>query len=399
MKFTLPEKNYKILWGMIGIGAVALAVGFIVARDRAWLTLLTTGYFILCISLIGFLFASIQFIAGAKWSVVLRRIPETFGAPLIAGAVLLAIVALGAAFHLNHVYEWADPNIVAHDEILQHKKGYLNIPFFLGRLLVYFGAWFYLIHLIRSTSVAQDSAKDAATKSKLVKYAAIYTLVFAYSFMLGSIDLVMSLQPHWFTTMFPVYCFANGWFGALASMIIILVTIQKHGALKDVNQEHLHDLGKWQFMSVVFWAYIGFSMHMLTWYANMPEETYLLELRLQGVWKIFTIGLWLLHFVIPFFILLSRDIKREGKRLVRVAWYILFVSFLDIVWVVYGSALGHADGASKVNSWPVGPLEIGAFFGAVGVFGILFFKAFAKQNEAPTGDVDYETSKHFHQTF
>lgn len=399
MKFSLPEKNYKILWGMVGVGVISLAAGFLLSPSRAWLGLLSTGYFILCISLIGFLFATIQFIAGAKWSVVLRRIPETFIAPLIVGAVLLGIVALGAALHLNHVYEWADPAIVARDEILQHKKGYLNIPFFLVRLVVYFAAWFYLGHLIRKTSAAQDSAKDAATKSKLVKYSAIYTLVFAYSFMLGSIDLVMSLQPHWFTTMFPVYCFANGWFGALAAMIILLITIQKHGGLKDVNEEHLHDLGKWQFMSVVFWAYIGFSMHMLTWYANMPEETYLLELRLQGVWKIFTVSLWLLHFVIPFFILLSRDLKRTPARLIRVAWYILFISFVDIIWVVYGSALGHADGASKVNSFPVGPMEIGAFFGAVGVFGILFFKSFAKGNEAPTGDVDYETSRHFHQTF
>jgi len=325
--------------------------------------------------------------------------PENFAAPLLVAAAIIGVVAIGAALHLNHVYEWADAKIVANDEILQQKKGYLNIPFFLVRLVVYFGAWYYLGHLIRKTSATQDTTKDAATKSKLVKYSAIYTLVFAYSFMLGSIDLVMSLQPHWFTTMFPVYCFANGWFGTLASIIIALVTIQNNGGLKDVNEEHLHDLGKWQFMSVVFWAYIGFSMHMLTWYANMPEETYLLELRLKGVWKAFTVLLWLLHFVIPFFILLSRDIKRAPKRIVRVAWYVLFVSFIDIIWMVYGSALGHAGAESKVNSWPVGPMEIGAFFGAVGIFGIVFFKAFAKGNEAPTGDVDYETSRHFHQTF
>lgn len=399
MKFVLPDKNYKILWGMVGVGVISLALGFVISTERAWLALLSTGYFILCISLIGLLFAAIQFIAGAKWSVVLRRIPENFAAPLGVAALLIGIVGIGAALHWNHVYEWADKKIVDADEILKQKAGYLNIPFFIGRMVFFFAVWFYMGYLIRKTSAAQDTAKDAATKYKLVKYSAIYTLVFAYSFMLASIDFVMSLQPHWFTTMFPVYCFANGWFGTLASIIIILVTVQKHGGLKDVNEEHLHDLGKWQFMSVVFWAYIGFSMHMLTWYANMPEETYLLELRLQGVWKIFTVLLWMLHFVIPFFILLSRDLKRSPKRLVRVAWYILFVSFVDIIWVVYGSALGHANGSSKVNTFPVGPLEIGAFFGAVGIFGLLFFKAFSKGNEAPTGDIDYETSRHFHQTF
>ncbi|MFZ5630812.1 MAG: hypothetical protein ACOY5B_16885 [Spirochaetota bacterium] len=399
MKFALPEKNYKILWGMAGIGVISLAAGFILAADRAWLTLLSTGYFVLSISLIGLLFAAIQFIAGAKWSVVLRRIPETLVTPLYVAAAIVAVVAVGGALHLNHVYEWADPKIVAADELLQHKSGYLNMPFFLVRLVIYFAAWFLLSSLIRKTSAAQDTAKDAATKARLVKFSAIYTLLFAYSWLMASIDFVMSLQPHWFTTMFPVYTFANGWFGTIAAMIIILVTVQKHGGLKDVNEEHLHDLGKWQFMSVVFWAYIGFSMHMLTWYANMPEETYLLELRLKGVWKLFTVLLWLLHFLIPFFILLSRDIKRTPGRLVKVAWYVLFVSFVDIIWVVHGSALGHAGAENKVNSFPVGPLEIGAFLGAVGVFGIIFFKSFAKVNEAPTGDVDYEESRHFHQTF
>ncbi|MBN8222993.1 MAG: hypothetical protein J0L53_18915 [Spirochaetes bacterium] len=399
MKFVLPDKNYKILWGMVGVGVISLAAGFVISTDRAWLALLSTGYFILCISLIGLLFAAIQFIAGAKWSVVLRRIPENFIAPLGVAILLIAIVGIAGALHLNHVYEWMDPKIVAHDEILQQKKGYLNVPFFIARLVFYFGIWFLFGHLIRKTSAAQDNAKDAATKLKLVKLSAGYTLFFAYSFMLASIDFVMSLQPHWFTTMFPVYCFANGWFGTLAAIIIILVIVQNNGGLKDVNEEHMHDLGKWQFMSTVFWAYIGFSMHMLTWYANMPEETYLLELRLQGIWKIFTVTLWILHFLIPFFILLSRDVKRTPKRLAKVAWYILFVSFVDIIWVVYGSALGHANGPSKVNTFPVGPLEIGAFLGAVGIFGILFFKAFAKGNEAPTGDIDYETSRHFHQTF
>ncbi|MCX7632956.1 MAG: hypothetical protein N2Z22_06465 [Turneriella sp.] len=397
MRFVLPDKYYNILWGMVAAGVLALGAGFFLATDRAWLTLLATGYFVLSIALIGVLFAAIQFVAGAKWSVVLRRVPETFAAVLPLAAVLIGIVALGAAFHLNHVYEWADAKIVAADEVLQHKKGYLNIPFFLARLVIYFSAWIFLAWLIRKTSLEQDENRDAATKSRLVKYSAIFTVVYAYSWLFSSVDIVMSLQPHWFTTMFPVYTFANGWFGTIAAITILVVTIKRNGGLKDVNEEHLHDLGKWQFMSVVFWAYIAYSMHMLTWYANLPEETYLLELRLKGIWKFFTIALWLLHFVVPFFILLSRDIKRDQNRLVKVAWAVLFVAFLDIVWLVHGSALGHTGNEHLVNSFPVGPMEIGAFFGAVGTGGIIFFRAFAEYNEAPVGDVDYETSRHFHQ--
>lgn len=399
MKFVLPEKNYKILWGMLGIGVLSIVAGFVLSSDRTWLALLATGFFVLSVSLVGLLFATIQFISGAKWSIVLRRIPETLIVPLGIAALLIGVVVLGGLFHLNHVYEWFDDAFVAKDEILQQKKGYLNKYFYLVRLVIYFGVWFAMGYAIRKNSVKQDETKDAATKLKLVKLSAAYTLIFAYSFLLASIDIVMSLQPHWFTTMFPVYTFANGWFGAITAVIIILVVIQKNGGLKDVNAEHLHDLGKWLLMSVIFWAYIAFSMHMLTWYANMPEETYLLEVRLKGNWKIFTIALWMLHFVVPFFILLSRDIKREGSRIVKVAWYSLFVTFLDIIWLVYGSVLGHEGAHAKVNDIPVGPLEIGLFLGAVGACGIIFFKAFAKVNEAPKGDIDYETSRHFHQSF
>ncbi|HRP70742.1 MAG TPA: hypothetical protein PLY93_14550, partial [Turneriella sp.] len=296
-------------------------------------------------------------------------------------------------------YEWFDDAIVAKDEILQQKKTYLNKYFFIVRLIIYFTVWAYMGYAIRKNSNLQDEKKDAAIKLKLTKLSAAYTLIFAYSFLVATIDIVMSLQPHWFTTMFPVYTFANGWFGAIAAIIIILVTVQKNNALKDVSTEHLHDLGKWLLMSVVFWAYIAFSMHMLTWYANMPEETYFLEVRLQGNWKYFTVALWMLHFVIPFLILLSRDIKREGKRIVKVAWYSLFVTFLDIVWIVNGSVLGHEGGHTKVDDLPVSLVDLGLFIGVIGLGGIMFFKAFAKVNEAPTGDIDYETSRHFHQTF
>ncbi len=399
MKFALPEKYYKILWGMVGIGVIAFAVGFILDANRTWLALLSTGYFVLSIALVGFAFATIQFISGAKWWIVLRRIPETFAAPLWIAGVLITIVAVAAAFHFNHIYEWVDHNIVANDKILQQKTGYLNMPFFLVRLVFYFAVWIILAKLIRKTSNAQDVAKDKETKTKLIKYSAIYTIFFGYSFMLSSIDFLMSLQPHWYTTMFPVYMFANGWFGAIAAMIIILVLVQKQGGLKDVNTEHLHDLGKWLLMATVFWAYIAYCMHMLAWYANLPEETYLLELRLKGIWKLYTIILWTLHFVIPFLILLSSDIKRRPARLSKVAWFCLFVTFMDIIWVVYGSALAHKGQENLVNSFPVGPLEIGAFFGAVGAFGIVFFKSFAKVNEAPTGDIHYEESRHFHQTY
>lgn len=378
---------------MIGIGVITLAVGFMVDSHRAWFAFLGFTFFLLSLTLAGTFFAAIQYISGAKWSVVLRRIPETTVAVLPVIGVLLLIVVAGTVFHLNHMYHWADKAAVMQDTILQKKAGYLNTPFWAIRIIIYIIAWFILGNQIRKMSVAQDASKNAETRKTLVKWSAAYVLTFAYTFTLASIDLVMSLEPHWFTTMFPVYAFSNAAYAGVAGMIIILVTIQGNGGLKDVTDEHMHDMGKFLFMFTVFWAYIAFSQHMLTWYANLPEETIYLEKRLKGIWGVFTVLLWIFHFVVPFFILLSRDIKRNGKRLVKVAWLILFMGFADVVWMVHG-------GMDKpMESFPLGWMEVGLFIGAIGLFGYVFFKAYAKSGMAPVGDPNYAESTHFHQTF
>lgn len=390
-KFKVPSKLNTILLGLSAIGIASLAIGFVVDPSRAWAGLLVLAFYLMIIALSGGFFTSYQFLAGAKWSVVLRRVPETMVALLPVAAIFVA----GVLFGIHELYEWSHEDVVANDHILQKKAGYLNTPFFIARIVFYFAVWYALGSAIRKVSLKQDETKDPKTRSTLTALSAGYMLCFAYFLSLAAIDLIMSLEPHWQTTMFPVYAFAGLAFTGFGTLIILTTTIQKHGGLVNMNEEHYHDLGKFLFGFTVFWAYIAFSQHMLTWYANWAEETIYLERRLtaENGWNIFTGLLWFGHFLVPFLILLSSKIKRTPEKLVRVAWFAVFMGFVDVVWMVYGGIQHH-----NVHGAPFSWMEVGIFLGAVGITGYVVLNAYSKVNPEPVGDPYYEDSLHFHQS-
>lgn len=386
--FSVPKKINSILLGFTAIGIIALGVGFMVDSHRAWAGLLVLMFFLISLSLSGGFFSSLQFIAGAKWSVVIQRIPMSF----VYGLIPVLVLAVALFFGIHDLYHWSHPEEVAKDHILQQKAGYLNIPFFTVRVFAYIIIWLIMGYIMRQISIKQDESKDPKKRTTLVRWSAGYLVAFSYTFMLASIDLLMSLEPHWYTTMFVIYTFANMAYLGVAAMIIMLHIIKANGGLKDVTDDHIHDMGKYQFMFTVFWAYIAFSQFMLMWYANMPEETIYLEHRIrpESGWATFTTVHWIFHFAVPFFILLSRDIKRNSGKLVKVAAFILFMGFVDIVWMVYGGI--------HIHGFPFSWMEAGIFLGGVGLFGYIAFNAFSKANEIPVGDPYLEESKHFHQT-
>lgn len=387
-KFKVPGSLNKFFIGCIIIGAVSLILGFIVDAPRAWAGFLAVTYYMVTIALFGGFFTAMHFLSGSKWSVVLRRVSESMFYVLLVGAVFAAIiVALG----MPHLYEWSHPDFMANDHILQKKSGYLNKPFFMLRVVIYFVAWFYLASLLRKLSLKQDQTKDKNSRGLLIAVSAVFMLVFVYLLEFFSIDMVMSLEPHWQTTMFPVYCFAGLASSGFASLILLSSTIKKNGGLKSANSEHFHDLGKFQFAFIGFWAYISFSQHMLTWYANLPEETIYLERRIHGIWGWYTAFLWISHFIIPFIILLSSKIKRNHNQLSKVAWWIAFVGFVDVVWMVYGGL------QKEIHGFPFQWMEAGLFFGAVGIIGYIVLSAYSKVNPEPIGDPFYQESVEFHQ--
>ncbi|MDH4199007.1 MAG: hypothetical protein OEV66_01375 [Spirochaetia bacterium] len=388
-KFKVPAKMNNFFLGLIGIGLTTLIVGFIVDPARAWAGMLVLGFYLMTIGLFGGFFTSMHFISGSKWSVVLRRVSESMFYVLIAAAVFLGIVVI---FGMHHLYEWSHEEVMANDQILQKKAAYLNRPFFIARVIVYFVSWFAMGTMLRKYSLKQDGNTDKPSRGVLSAISAGWMIIFVYFLELCSIDLIMSLEPHWSTTMFPMYTFAGLVCSGFGVLIILTATIQKHGGLKSMTPEHFHDLGKFQFAFVGFWAYIAFCQHMLTWYANLPEETVYLERRLHGIWGGYTAFLWVGHFIIPFLILLSSKIKRNPNQLAKVSWWIVFMGFVDVVWLVYGG-IQHEN----IHGYPFKWMEMGLFLGAIGIIGYSVLNAYAKVHPEPTGDPFYQESVHFHQ--
>ncbi|MES0488771.1 MAG: hypothetical protein ABUK01_02190 [Leptospirales bacterium] len=389
-KFKVPSKTKNILLACIGIGVISLVAGFLVDPARAWSGLLVIGWYVLTIALFGGFFTALQFIGGAKWSVVVRRVTESM--VWIVPVALLLII--GVFFGLDHIYEWADIEWLKAQHFQEGKETFFNKNFFMARLLGYFVIWTLVGFWMRSVSLKQDTTKDPATRTKLTKISTGYMLFFAYSIALTAIDLIMSVEPHWYTTMFPIYCFAGLAYTGFGALILITSHVKANGGLTGMTKEHFHDLGKYQFVFTVFWGYIAFSQHMLTWYANLPEETIYLEHRLSGAWGYFTIFLWLGHFVIPLFILLSSKLKRTPHKLARVAWLTTFMGFVDVVWMVYAGDLQR----HHFHDFPFKWMELGLYIGAVGIIGFVVLTAYSKVVPEPIGDPYYEDSLNFHQT-
>ena len=383
--FALPGGLRTLFTVFAVIGIAAFAGGLAVDAKRAWFTFLHNHFYFLSLALGGAFFASVQFLTGAMWSAPVRRLAESFTAYLPVGVVTFAVLYFG----MHHLYVWTHADHVVNDPILQGKSGYLNISFFMIRNLVALGLmWFFAKKLI-GNSIAQDSTKDYALTLRNRGLAPGFLLIFAIGFTMASFDQLMSLDPHWFSTMFGVYCFAGLFYSVLALLGVLTVWMKRSGALAGiVNENHLHDLGKFMFAFTVFWAYIGFSQFMLIWYANLPEETGYMMDRLHGGWFWVSVFLLVGKFMIPFFLLLPRDAKRSESMLVGVGLFMLVAQWIDILWLSQPELF--RDGPR------VGWIEIGTALGFLGVFGLMVARFLGSNTIVAIGDPRLAESVHHH---
>ena len=323
-----------------GIGGVALVLALVLGGGpfgREFLIAYLVAFmYSLAIGLGLLWFVTIQHLTNAKWSVVVRRVAEIIAANMSVLAVLSLFLIVPALMGNSTLYAWVDPAKVAADRVLKHKAGYLNIPFFAIRCVVYFGFWWLLSRHFLKRSVEQDTSGKAEINTKLQTLAAPSMIAFALTLTFATIDFVMSLDPGFFSTIFGVYYFGGAVACAYSFLALSLMWLQGKGRLlNSVNREHYHDLGKMMFaFGVVFWSYIAFSQFMLIWYGDVPEETHWFHDRFQGDWKIVSGALLACHFVIPFFGLLSRYVKRNRKTLAFWAFWILVIEYVDLYWLV-----------------------------------------------------------------
>ena len=373
---------------LMGLGALTFALTLLKNQDRAWHAYLTAYYYFFLLSIGGLFFTSIQHIARAGWSVNIRRFCESFTAylPVAAGGALLLL------FAGHHLYEWMDKAKVAEDELLMHKSGYLNLPFFLIRMVVFFSLWFLFRKKLVGLSLEQDKTGEDNLSERSVGWSIGFLMTFAISFSLFAVDLIMSLQPHWFSTIFGVYCFAGLFQSTMAAMILLILHCRKQGVLNGlVDENHLHDLGKYMFAFTVFWAYIAYSQYMLIWYANLPEETVFYIPRVTGAWMYSSAALLLFKFIVPFLVLLSRRAKRSPAVLSTVAVLILVMQYVDLHWLIYP----NLDSENVLLGLP----ELGTFLGFGGAFLYTTFTFLSKHAIVPVKDPRAHESLHHHVVY
>jgi hypothetical protein len=323
------------------LGAVACAILGAANPKQFFFSWLVSFLFFLSLALGGLFFVLIMYAAQGGWGIVLRRIGET----IFSTIPVMAALFVPLLFGLHDLYEWSHADAADHDALLAWKAPYLNVPFFLIRAALFFGIWSFIAILYYRGSRSQDATGDHKVSARLRKFAGPAIIVLALTQTFASIDWIMSLTPHWYSTMFGVYFFAGSWVGFIALLSVVVPAMRGAGLLDTViSPEHLHDIGKFLFAFTAFWAYIAFSQFFLMWYGNMPEETIFYKARMEGSWLTVSLILLFGHFFAPFFYLMGRSVKRNGATLAVGGAWILAMHFLDLYWQVMPTL--HPEGFS-----------------------------------------------------
>jgi hypothetical protein len=386
---------------LIVVGLAAFFIGLLTSHghtgQRLWANLLVNGFFFFGISLASLFFLALQYVSEMSWGVTTQRIFQAMMSFMPFSAVALLLVFLGGTMHWNHIYHWmaegvTDPSSEHYDAIIAGKSGYLNQAFFWGRTIVYFLVWMYFANWFRKKSIEEDQltiAKGEATPmyKKAIIMGVLFISFFAYTSSSAAWDWLMSIDVHWFSTMFGWYAFSGMWISSIIFSLLLVLYLKSQGYLKEVNDSHIHDLGKWMFAISMLWSYLWFSQFMLIWYSNIPEEvTYYLE-RFHD-YKFLYIGTFLTNFILPFFVIMSRDAKRNPVFLVPVALIIFFTHWLDVlIMVLPGTMHDHGQ---------LGAIEIGMFLIFLGFFIMVTLRSLTKAALMPKNHPMYDESKHLH---
>jgi len=309
------------------------------------------------ISLVGVFFIAFNYVAWAGWSAIIKRIPESFGNFLpFTFAVMLITFIFGHhdLFHWTH-HDLYDPQSEHYDKVLDGKKGYLNIPFYIARMVIFFGLWFFLFRILRKYSLSEDQIGGKDFYNKSINISAVFLLSFGVGTSMGAWDWVMSIDPHWYSTLFGWYNFASYFVAGLATITLTILLLKDKGYLTNVTSNHLHDLGKFMFAFSVFWTYLWTSQFLLIFYANIPEEIIYFRERMYGYDGHYA-GLFFfnifINFLFPFLVLMTRDAKRQPIFLKIVCIAIIVGHWLDFYLMIM-------PGVTKGTSG-FGFMEIGA---------------------------------------
>ncbi len=416
--FTFDGNRKKFLYGMMAVGVVCLILTFLTDHTpghmRFWSNFLHNSAYFTGISFISLFFLTAAITAWGGWYVAFKRVVEAFTLFLPVGLVLMLIVAAGIWGHFHHLYHWADPEAVATDEVLQHKSAFLNKGWFTFGTLIFVGIWYWVARKLRMLSLEEDEKGGPLNftfHKEMRKYSAGFLLFAAFSSAALIWLWLMSIDAHWYSTMYAWYMTASWFVGATALMILVLIWLRSKGYMPWLNDDHLHDMGKFLFAFSIFWTYLWYDQYMLIWYGNIGEETIYFKERLDN-YPVLFYGNLVLNFVLPFLVLMPNTAKRKMGTLMLVSVLVFFGHWWDYFQAIKPGALinaqhlahaaeeaGHAaeHGSSFMMGFTIpGLLELGTLIGFLGLFLYVVMSQLEKAPLLPKNDPYKEESLHHH---
>jgi len=325
---------YRAQRALLGAGVLGLIVagaGGLVDPDQFFRSYLIAYLFFIGIALGALGIVSLNHVTGGRWGVVIRRVCES--AMLTLPLLLLLFVPL--LLGLTNLYEWARPDEVMHDAVLRHKAVYLNVPFFVVRVALYFAVWLVVSRYLVRWSREQDATGDPDVVRRLQFLGRGALLLYSLTMTFAAVDWAMSLEPHWYSTIYGILIIGGQVLSAFVFVIPVLaLVVDREPFTTLITPEQFHDLGKLMLAFVMLYAYFAFSQFLIIWSGNLPEETPWYLARLNGGWQYVAVGLVLFQFALPFAILLSRSVKRNARRLAVVALLVLLSRLIDLFWLV-----------------------------------------------------------------
>ena len=355
-------------------------------QNRPWAALYVAALFFMMLSLGTLAFYAIQRASQAGWSPILFRVMEGITAYLLPGTLIILIILILSSMHLNHLFVWMDPEVVEHDKIIQAKSGYLNSPFLISRAIFYILGWNLYRYYSRKLSLAQDNSNDISNHKKNFKISAGFLAFFIVTESMMSWDWIMSIDPHWFSTLFGWYVFASMFVSGITTIALVTIYLKSKGYLEKVNHNHIHDLGKFMFGVSIFWAYLWFSQFMLIWYANIPEEVTYFITRIED-YNLPFFGMIALNLIFPFLLLMNSDYKRVNWFIVMTGIIILIGHYIDVFNMIMPAAVG--------DQWFIGIPEISGILFFSGLFIYVIFNSISKAPLEPSGDPLIKESEKF----
>ncbi len=384
------SKTFRIITiALICIGAGSMIFGLVSDQQRTWANYLLVNYYYLSLAIGAAFFLAIQSISQSGWSSAFKRVPEAMMAYIPFAAVSFLLLYFG----IHDLYHWSNKAAVASDALLQHKSAFLNVPFFYLRLIVFFILWIIFTRILRKLSLKEDSYDPSDHKGimglfgKSELYSKIFIFILAITFSFSAFDWIMSIDAHWYSTIFALKNFVAAFLHGVSVITLIVFILYKRGYFPFLNKYHLHDFARYIFILSIIWGYFWFAQFMIIWYGNIPEETIYYSARWQEGWKVLFFLEIGLNWTIPFLVLLPVKTSRNMTVITIVIFFLLIGQYLDL----YGQVVPGTTGLLKF-----GLIEAGIFLGYAGLFALVVGNTLGKAKIMPSNHPYIEESRNHH---